>query len=313
MEIKAKLPPEFFREEAKAIVVSAETKRLWAVLLDLLLEFDRVCKKNGIKYMIDGGTLLGAVRHGGFIPWDDDIDVIMLREEYEKLNRIAVSEFSAPYFWQTNETDPEHGRGFARLRNSSTTYIICSEMNGKKPLFHHNQGVFLDVFICDNIPDFAKERSPFLKRLSKLQSRAWTLRNQGHAPWSMGLVTRIPDFMRKLSYLLLSPSPEKNISQRLLKKLDAEAQRYDDRTPTEYVSHLTFCATEGSRFCYIFPRKFFENLTEVEFEGHKFPATAHWDEYLTGFYGNWRKHVVGAGGSGKVFIDLDRPYTDYLK
>lgn len=57
----------------------------------------------------------------------------------------------------------------------------------------------------------------------------------------------------------------------------------------------------------------FEDLTAVEFEGYKLPAMSHWDEYLTGFYGNWRKHVVGAGGSGRVFIDLDRPYTDYLK
>jgi lipopolysaccharide cholinephosphotransferase len=312
MEIKAKLPPEFFREEAKAIVVSAETKRLWAVLLDLLLEFDRVCRKNGIKYMVDGGTLLGAVRHGGFIPWDDDIDVIMLREEYEKLNKIASREFSAPYFWQTYATDPDHGRGFARLRNSSTTYMLHSEMNGKKSLFRHNQGVLLDVFICDNIPDRVEERSPFLKRLSKLQTHSWCLRSQGHAPWSLGLLTRIPDVVRKIDYLLLSAFSGKDISQSLLKKLDIEAQRYDNE-PTEYVSHLTFCATEGNRFCYIFQRKFFEDLTEVEFEGHKLPATSHWDEYLTGFYGNWRRHVVGAGGSGKVFIDLDKPYTEYLK
>lgn len=312
MDIKTQFPPEFLKEEAKTIIVSPETKRLWAVLLDLLLEFDRVCRKNGIKYMIDGGTLIGAVRHGGFIPWDDDIDVIMLREEYEKLNKIASKEFSAPYFWQTNETDPDHGRGFARLRNSSTTYIISTELNRGKSLFHHNQGVLLDVFICDNIPDRMEERSPFLRRLSKLQSWAGTLRCQGHAPWSVGLFTRIPDLARKLAYLLLSSFSGKNVSQRLLKRLDTEAQRYD-RKPTEYVSHLTFCATEGKRACYIFPRKFIDNLVEVEFEGYKFPATAHWDEYLTGFYGNWRKHVIAAVGSGKVFIDLDKPYTDYLK
>ena len=312
MNIRSKFPDSFYKEEAKTIVVSSETKRLWAVLLDLLLEFDRVCRKNGIKYMIDGGTLLGAVRHGGFIPWDDDIDVIMLRSEYEKLDKIASREFAAPYFWQTNETDPDHGRGFARLRNSSTTYIISSEMNGKKPLFHHNQGVLMDVFICDSVPDGAQERTAFLRRLSKLQTRSWCFRREGHAPWSLGQITRIPDFARKLGYLLLSHSCGENVSRRLLRRLDAEAQRYNGKQ-TECVSHLTFCATEGSRFCYIFPRGFMEDLTEVEFEGYKFPATAFWDEYLSGFYGNWRKHVVGAGGSGKVFIDLDKPYTAYLK
>ncbi len=312
MEIKTQFSPEFFKEEAKTLIVSQKTKRLWAVLLDLLLEFDRVCKKNGIKYMIDGGTLLGAFRHGGFIPWDDDIDVIMLREEYEKLNKIASKEFSAPYFWQTNETDPDHGRGFARLRNSSTTYMLRSEMSGEKSLFHHNQGVLLDIFICDNMPDRAEERIPFLKHLSKLQSRSRDLRCQGHAPWSLGLLTRIPDFARKLGYLLLSSFSRENISQRLLKRVDKEAQRYNGK-PTEYVSHLTFCAAEGSRIFYVFPRKYIEDLTEVEFEGYKLPATAHWDEYLTGFYGNWRRHVIGAGGSGSVFVDLDKPYTEYLK
>ena len=311
MDIKIKLPPEFYKEEAKTIVVPPETKRLWAVLLDLLLEFDRVCRKNGIKYMIDGGTLLGAVRHGGFIPWDDDIDVIMLREEYEKLNKIASEEFSAPYFWQTYATDSDHGRGFARLRNSSTTYMLCFEMNGKKPLFRHNQGVLLDVFICDNIPDRAEDRSAFLRHLSKLQTRSWTLRRQGHVPWSLGLLTRIPDVARKIGYLLLSAFSGKDISQRLLKRLDVQAQRYDG-APTEFVSHLTYCATEGNRLCYMFPRKFIEELTEVEFEGYKFPATSHWDEYLSGFYGNWRKQVVGAGDGAKVFVDLDKPYTEYL-
>ena len=312
MVIKTNFPSDFFKEEAKAIVVSPETKRLWAVLLDLLLEFDRVCKKNGIKYMIDGGTLLGAVRHGGFIPWDDDIDVIMLREEYEKLNKIAPREFSSPYFWQTNETDPDHGKGYARLRNSSTTFMPSYDVLDGKHVFHHNQGIPLDVFVCDNVPDKANERTPFLKRIERLRRRAWVLRRCGHVPWSLRMLFRLPELARKMEYIVRSALSEGNFSQRLVRQLDAEVRRYNG-VVTENVSHLVFCAAEGVRNCYIFPRKYIEDLTEIEFSGHKFPASKCWDEYLTGFYGNWRRHVVGANCHGSVFIDLDKPYTEYLE
>ncbi len=312
MNIKTHFPPEFLKEEAKTLVVSTATKRLWAVMLDLLLEFDRVCRKNGIKYMIDAGTLLGAVRHGGFIPWDNDVDVVMLREEYEKLNKIASKEFSSPYFWQTYVTDKEHCRGFATLRNSSTTYIARFEMIGNKPLFRHNQGVPIDVFICDNVPDKVEQRSPFFKHLAKIQSVASKLNRQGHSPWSLRLVARIPDLVQKLAYSTLSAFSRRSISQRLLAKLDAEAQRYNGE-PTEYVSRLTFCSDVKNRLCYIFPRRFLEDLIEIEFEGYKFLATSHWEEYLTLVYGNWREHVIGAGGNGSVFIDLEKPYTEYVK
>lgn len=312
MEIKAQFPESFYKEEAKSIIVSSEKKRLWAVLLDLLLEFDRICKKHGIKYMIDGGTLLGAVRHGGFIPWDDDIDVIMLREEFEKLNKIAPTEFSAPHFWQTNETDPDHGRGYARLRNSSTTFIPSYDVIGGKRVFHHNQGVPLDVFVCDNVPDQADERTLFMRRIERLRKRSRVLRRCGHVPWSRSLLAQPLVLARKIEYLMFTALSGESFSQRLVKRLDAEVRSYNG-VATENVSHLTFNADEKARNCYIFPRKFIEELTEVEFAGYKFPATKYWDKYLTGFYGNWHRHVVGANSHGSAFIDLDKPYTEYLK
>lgn len=311
MQITTNFPDKFYEEEEKTLVVSKDTKRLWAVLLDLLIEFDGVCKKHGIKYMIDGGTLLGAARHGGFIPWDDDIDVIMLREEYEKLNKIASREFNEPYFWQTSETDVDHGRGFARLRNSSTTYIPRFEMSGQCSMFRHNQGVLIDIFICDNVPDDAQSKSVFLKKLSKLHSRAWGLRMAGHCPLRLGLLTRLPDFVRKLSYHILTALRGRDASQDLVQQLCLVAQEFSGLT-TKYVSHLTFCPVEGNRQCIMVPRHIFEDMGEIEFEGYKFPATKYWDEYLTIVYGNWHKHVIATNTPGGIFIDLDNPYTRYL-
>ena len=155
VELKIKLPEHFLDEEVRLdYTVTRKMKEVWAVELDLLVELDRVCKKYDIKYVADCGTLLGAIRHKGFIPWDDDIDVGMLRSEYERLCKIAPFEFKEPYFFQTEETDPTSARGHAQLRNSSTTGILLSEIGTKRSF---NQGIFIDIFPFDNVPnDFDK-------------------------------------------------------------------------------------------------------------------------------------------------------------
>lgn len=155
--------------------VSAELQRLWAVELDLLDRFIEVCKKHSLKFYAAGGTLLGAVRHKSFIPWDDDIDLIMPREDYDKLLFVADKEFSEPYFFQTAFTDKEYFRSHAQIRNSNTTAMIKSEAL-KVPF---NQGVFIDVFPVDAIPD-----NPILaeKQRKKLHSINRLLNNGARLP-----------------------------------------------------------------------------------------------------------------------------------
>ena len=153
MNLKIALPERFFANENREIPVDNAKKKVWAILLDLLCEFDRVCKENNIQYFLDSGTLLGAVRHGGFIPWDDDVDVVMLRNDYKRLCEIAQSKFAPPYFFQTNSTDPGSARGHAQLRNSETTGILRDEIQDGRPLYSFNQGLFVDVFALDAVPD----------------------------------------------------------------------------------------------------------------------------------------------------------------
>ena len=82
--------PEFYKEEIRCgYTVDEKTKRVWAVQLEMLDEVERICKANGLKYFADSGTLIGAIRHEGYIPWDDDIDLVMLREDYDKFVQIA--------------------------------------------------------------------------------------------------------------------------------------------------------------------------------------------------------------------------------
>ena len=141
LPIKMKLPDHFLDEEERCgFTVSPKMKKIWAVELDLLHEFQRVCKKYNLKYFTDSGTTIGAVRHNGFIPWDDDIDLAMFREDYKKLCQIAPQEFKHPYFFQTEESDPGSARGHGQIRNSLTTGILESERDLH---YRFNQGILL--------------------------------------------------------------------------------------------------------------------------------------------------------------------------
>lgn len=145
---KGVFPKSFFEPEIRdGFLVDTKRKKIWAVEIDLLLELDRICKKHNLRYFLMYGSLLGAIRHKGFIPWDDDLDVAMPREDYEKLIKIAPKEMTSPYFFQIPETDNGYYYTFAKIRNSNTAAII--------PLFKEqgfNMGILLDIFpldLCD--------------------------------------------------------------------------------------------------------------------------------------------------------------------
>ena len=137
----------FISENKNDFYVSEGRKALWAVLLDLLKEFQRICEEHSLNYFAICGTLLGAVRHHGFIPWDDDLDVAMPRADYEKLKNLR-SEFKYPYCLVWPSVEPENGYSFMKLRNSETT--------GMSKRFQHlriNHGLFIDIFPLDEVDE----------------------------------------------------------------------------------------------------------------------------------------------------------------
>lgn len=138
------LPQSFFDPETICdFYVDEKRKKIWAVELDLLLEFDRICKEYELKYYLSVGTLLGAVRHHGFIPWDDDIDVEMPREDYDRL-QVLYGERDTPYFLQTPYTDSYYAFSHIRLVNLNTTCF--TKVFAYQPM---KQGIFLDIFPLD--------------------------------------------------------------------------------------------------------------------------------------------------------------------
>ncbi len=120
------------------------------IMLDMLKELDRICQKHGLKYWLDSGTLLGAVRHDGFIPWDDDVDIAMPVEDYKKFCMIAQNELPYSMFLQHSKSDKTFAFDYTKIRDSRATIVEFHEENKD---VKYNQGVFLDIFPMLNIKD----------------------------------------------------------------------------------------------------------------------------------------------------------------
>lgn len=110
------------------------------IMLNILIDFDKICKRYDLTYWLTAGTLLGAVRHSGYIPWDDDIDIAMPREDYEKLNTL---DFGSKLFLQNKKTDSEFTQYWSKIRHNDSIYLEGDELNKE---INYNQGIFIDIF-----------------------------------------------------------------------------------------------------------------------------------------------------------------------
>ncbi len=302
VDLKIQLPDGFLDEEERCgYHVSKQMKEVWAVLLDLLSEFDRVCQKYGIKYFASGGTMLGAVRHKGFIPWDDDMDIMMFRKDYNKLCEIGPGEFHHPYFFQNKLTDPYCGMFMSKLRNSNTTALAKEEKHPFNKL--SNRGIFIDIFPLDNIPDAEEERTSFLKELN--EERQWVFVS-GRRIGIFSEDSGIRHYVKKLMCYFLSLKRKRNLCKYIdaFKSYDSLCQKYLNEN-TELFGSMQFQASR-KHFKYIAD---YENLVMMDFEFLKIPVGAGYDHALSLYYGDYMKCVQYPHHSG--FFDTNKSYLDY--
>ena len=224
-------------------------------MVDALLEFDRICKENDIQYWLDSGTLLGAARHGGFIPWDDDMDVCVMKKDYRKLRKILCKYRNEKYVYQCKENDIEHVNIFGKFIDRTTEVMT----RDPRSAYFRNRGVGIDVFPIEFTTQFAAHAAKFF--YLNLQHPTMYIRNRTLRHIAIKTV-------EILCFYLLIPlcrvigwfNPGK-----------------------EYRYQLGSGFYKGKFLMdQIFP------LGTIEFEGHSFPAPKDVDAYLTNLYGDWR-------------------------
>ena len=137
------------------------------IMLDMLVEFDAICKHHNLKYWLDSGSLLGAVRHKGFIPWDDDIDISMPIEDYQQFIKIAPAELSSDIFFQTSQTDKAFKFDYLKLRSNKANIV---EFHEKDKKVNYHQGVFVDIFPMLTIDNTDENKQLYDSALSEIRT-----------------------------------------------------------------------------------------------------------------------------------------------
>lgn len=237
--------------------------------LEIAKEIRRVCEKNGIRYFLCCGTFLGAVRHGGFIPWDDDMDMGMLREDYETFCRIAPQELRENFCLQSWYTEPGYALPFAKVRMRSTVY-----REAKSATLREN-GFYVDVFPFDYAPDSPQAQAAYARRLSALFRRK--LMKSGNRPWMDE--DRIV-WKKRLGYLYYQLRSVTVSSQALTQQYDALARS---------IPHSDIlCRQRGLPRLDCYQAKWYQRLVDYDFEGERFPGPEDYDAVLTAQFGDYR-------------------------
>lgn len=259
----------------------------------ILCDFDRVCRKNNLTYFLCSGTLLGSVRHKGFIPWDDDIDVCMPIKDYKKFCKIANKELDSKFFFQNYQTDFCYWF-FGKIRMNNTT---CIEKGWENKKIH--QGVWIDLFPIIGV--YADDKKN--QKLNRIQNRLKKL--------------------LKLKFDSLSGKKVGGGKRTLIRFVPVSLIR-------KCVSLCTFFIhrphTKFEQCCYLwgtceisnrFKSTLFQDLTELQFEGESFYVPKAWDEILTKEYGDYMTPPPPDkrnGGDHEIsIVDLSKDYKEYIK
>ncbi|MBE5923949.1 MAG: LicD family protein [Lachnospiraceae bacterium] len=242
-------------------------KLIQSDMMKILMVFDNICRENNIQYSLHGGTLLGAVRHKGFIPWDDDLDIIMTRENYDAFICAWIRNRPDGYFLQTKEVEENYTRAFAKIRKEHTLFL----QEGEDPETIHT-GVFIDIFPVDRIPNRGIGFYPFLWDCLRYQ-----LYTREFIPPKVNIITKV------ITFVLLNTKTHTQVMKK-------RAQLYKKITRFNNNNSLRLAVLESPRhISHPFPPDFFDSYIGIPFEGKEFMCISKWDELLTIWYGDYMK------------------------
>ena len=284
---------EFLEEEVRwDHLVDTKQKKVWAKELEILQYFDEICRKHNLKYHIDCGTLLGAVRHQGFIPWDDDLDVTMCRPDYEILKAVMAEEIREPYFFQTAYNDNLLFH-FAKIRDTNTTAIEEEYCTDNPP----HQGIYIDIFPLDVA--FEEENTPY----ERMERELWMLITTPEKV-KQAMNKGIPFF---LPYDMLNQFLSMSVRERLHYFEGLLISNYEKSS----MITPTMCIVRGSDLK--FEKAWYEDVVYLPFEGLMLPAPMGYEKILELRYGDYMTPVKGRTLHNGIILDPDRSYLEYYR
>lgn len=249
------------------ILSNEQMEQLHKIELEMLIEVDRICNKNNIRYTIIGGTLIGAIRNKGFIPWDDDVDIAMLRSDYEKFRVACKKDLDKTRFYFQDDRNTKGYRwGYGKLRRKNTLFVRENQEH-----MIYKQGVFLDIFPHDGVPNNYLIRAIHNFKCFIIRKMLWSevgkkCEKNIIKHFLYVNLSKIPhDVIRKMYYSLVNVSKINNKKR---------------------VRALMF-PTFGKDFGYNI--EWFKPGENIEFEGHMFQCMKGAKEYLSYSYGDYMK------------------------
>lgn len=281
---------------------SEKRRKVCECELQILKKFDDICRKYNLKYFLGCGTLLGAIRHHGFIPWDDDIDIRMPRKDYDKLVKIGPQEFTEPLFFQYITTDNKYPGLHVKIRNSDTTAII------KSWLFTDvNQGIFIDIFPLDGVPNDVSEINELFKKASVL----------GRALKSFYNYDKILSLNPKTIFMLLK---RRKRAKELIKDQNEYIKQYEAYQSLFRKNDFDLCNKVGvisvgfaSSKSVFYDRAYFSDSIMVDFENLKLPVPIGYKNVLKTYFGDdYMTPKQLPSEHGPVYFDPEKSYKYYL-
>lgn len=268
-------------------------KKLQEIELCLLKEFIRICKKLKLNYYLFGGSVLGAVKYSGFIPWDDDIDVAMPRKDYEIFILKAPKLLKKSYFLQNHKSDYWYPNSFSKLRDCNTTFIEKSVSH-----ININHGIYIDIFPLDGYPSSKKEQKIF-----DLKNKLYKLMISCVYKLNAKFYTKLFFAFERMIKLDFFSNKFVDCSEKLFKKYSLDDSKLWCNH-THYQGKLNY-----------FDRDIFGDGMVVKFEGINVIIPKKYNEFLSQKYPNWQLELSESEKKGHHYceiIDYDNSYTKYV-